>query len=999
MDFNIAVLADLTRNYTIRATFVPTPLGITKTNTPSMVAINTPTPVTYTLSVRNDGTDTLDNVTVSDTFPAGLTIGDINASGWSCSPSGQNVTCTLGSLAAGAKASDINISTTATFASAQTVTNTARAEAEDWEASDSSNLSVVSGAGEVDLEIQKFASNNVIPPNTNFAYLIFVINYDNDDAQLVRVTDTLPPLTDGNISFISAGGNGWSCTTPTDANRTFVCDYNQPLGKGITYFTVNAKTGGNDFNNTFNVQNCASVDALNDISGAHSLNDCADINISTEGGGGASLYTGYYPQGGSIEVSDRPISNRVNAEIWTKMAATQNTNFPVYFVNPTTGAVVDYNGTAQNVPLTVVFKLTDETCSAANETYLGYDPTKSVIAEFDDGVGSVVGAKTKPDTTFDLRNIAKRNSRLVMKYVDINALLDYSGESCSNSNLSANIKGLPQCIANSVGGNLDNNKYINVFGIAAFVRCAINNGQPCNASNGGVGDEPYNTEYGCYECTVGGSGYCSKDNFAIRPKQFDLNITSGAVLKAEAINLAFKGLTNNTVIENTLDYNETQNTTFAVDINISDSTKTCQEMNLSISPQVHFVDGLDLDNFRFSNIGDVNLTVHDINGSEFAIVDENDTTPTVSRFITPYSAQFRIIPHHFTIDGNITNGSNGFTYLSNFEEYNTTESRNISASLDLNVTAMRDDEVRMSNYTETCYSKNGNLTMNLANALSPTPVGALSKFLWYDANHADNDHNGSLSLNQTSYIFSLLADQYDNNDTNGTAMVNYLFNFDRNQTKVVDPIHMTVNSIEADDNDTVHGEKNLNSTIHYLYGRLIPRNVRVFNPALAIASAWYEAYNAGTALTTPLPPSRNESMWFINTRHVDVATWFDGDGNVTQWQTGGAPSVTKTPMVGGTSNQGVETYNFGTLPLGGYKMHINTDPWLWYGVNAQSYVDPVTGNTEVDCFTHPCFNVTVVPAIGATGSAKVESEDTKASKKSDQGTGWRSTSDYAPAVR
>jgi hypothetical protein len=95
----------------------------------------------------------------------------------------------------------------------------------------------------------------------------------------------------------------------------------------------------------------------------------------------------------------------------------------------------------------------------------------------------------------------------------------------------------------------------------------------------------------------------------------------------------------------------------------------------------------------------------------------------------------------------------------------------------------------------------------------------------------------------------------------------------------------------------------------------------------------------------------------------------------------------------------MEDYAFGTsYSLGGYKAHINTDSWLWYGANALTYHDP--DGTHLDCQTHPCFNISIVPPIGATGSAKSTNEATKGSKKSSEGSGaWKSTSDYAPAIR
>jgi hypothetical protein len=178
-----------------------------------------------------------------------------------------------------------------------------------------------------------------------------------------------------------------------------------------------------------------------------------------------------------------------------------------------------------------------------------------------------------------------------------------------------------------------------------------------------------------------------------------------------------------------------------------------------------------------------------------------------------------------------------------------------------------------------------------------------------------------------------------------------------------------------------------NST--FVYGRIIPRDVRVFGAVPFSANAWYEVFNAPRIGTTTLVPSRNESSWFINGLHDDTA---DGDGMVTFVNSGAV-------NIGGTATGGVETYGFGAqTPPYSAKAHINTDPWLWYGLSALPYSDPSVANLE--CMTHPCFNINVAPAVGATGSAKSGSEDNKASKSStSEGTGWHSTTDYAPAIR
>ena len=102
------------------------------------------------------------------------------------------------------------------------------------------------------------------------------------------------------------------------------------------------------------------------------------------------------------------------------------------------------------------------------------------------------------------------------------------------------------------------------------------------------------------------------------------------------------------------------------------------------------------------------MTIHEISGSEYALVDADDT-PDDQRLITPFVRQIKVVPNGFSIDGNFTNGSNGFTYLSNFEAYPTATDRNVSALLDLNISARSATNAITTNYTALCYAKDGNI--------------------------------------------------------------------------------------------------------------------------------------------------------------------------------------------------------------------------------------------------------------------------------------------------
>jgi hypothetical protein len=96
----------------------------------------------------------------------------------------------------------------------------------------------------------------------------------------------------------------------------------------------------------------------------------------------------------------------------------------------------------------------------------------------------------------------------------------------------------------------------------------------------------------------------------------------------------------------------------------------------------------------------------------------------------------------------------------------------------------------------------------------------------------------------------------------------------------------------------------------------------------------------------------------------------------------------------------METYNFGAVGAANIpysrKAHIDTAPWLWYGTNALDYLDPSAGN--LNCQTHPCFNINVVPNIGTAASAtSTDQRDKKENKATSRGTGV--TYDYTPATR
>jgi len=98
-----------------------TDLSVTQTDSPDPV--NVVNPLSYALTVDNNGPDDATGVTVTDTLPAGVTFQSASATQGSCSQVAGIVTCTLGDMISGATAT-INIALTAPF-SVGTITNSA----------------------------------------------------------------------------------------------------------------------------------------------------------------------------------------------------------------------------------------------------------------------------------------------------------------------------------------------------------------------------------------------------------------------------------------------------------------------------------------------------------------------------------------------------------------------------------------------------------------------------------------------------------------------------------------------------------------------------------------------------------------------------------------------------------------------------------------------------------------------------------------------------------
>lgn len=205
----------------------------------------------YTLSVSNTGVaPTSGVVTVTDVLPSGLAFVSGSGNGWSCTASGQTVTCTTSASVLPANTASI-INLTVTPTQTGSFDNTASVAGGGDNTPSISNIvtTVVSNPATPNLVISK-AGPSTGTVGVNFDYTLTVNNTGTaaTNGGLVTVTDIIPT----GLTFVSATGTGWTCSA---SGQTVNCTTNNVIlvnGSSNIILTVNPSSTGT-VNNTANV--------------------------------------------------------------------------------------------------------------------------------------------------------------------------------------------------------------------------------------------------------------------------------------------------------------------------------------------------------------------------------------------------------------------------------------------------------------------------------------------------------------------------------------------------------------------------------------------------------------------------------------------------------------------------------------------------------------------------------------------------------------------------
>lgn len=349
----------------------------------------------------------------------------------------------------------------------------------------------------------------------------------------------------------------------------------------------------------------------------------------------------------------------------------------------------------------------------------------------------------------------------------------------------------------------------------------------------------------------------STDNFAVRPKNFTISPLPSTIIagKGYALDYTAKDFKD----QATIGYTRLQGGSFDITTALEPAMPGCLNPTIDMNSSVKFIDGFhDGDNNAtyFNTIGDFNLTLHEIPGSEFANVDADDTPfpSNGSRLsealeITPYVIngldKLHIVPFGYTLANVLKNahddGANSFTYLNDISGAGI---KSMAGKLSLSIQAIIADDTSAENYETDCYANDTTLKIDY-NLSSITPSGSLTELQYYipDPLTAGQDAL-TVPINvpiQGTLVIPLAETIFKDGDT-GSTDLNISLNFDRDINEVVNPFDLDIGDINLTDDSSPATSSKVNNTdrnITYLFAR-------------AKASKYFYEDITTTAINTPI---------------------------------------------------------------------------------------------------------------------------------------------------
>jgi hypothetical protein len=352
---------------------------------------------------------------------------------------------------------------------------------------------------------------------------------------------------------------------------------------------------------------------------------------------------------------------------------------------------------------------------------------------------------------------------------------------------------------------------------------------------------------------------CSSDSFSIRPSSYELNLIPNSNLVAgKKFDIQIKALEDDgvSVVGN---YNE-NSSVYKLEYDEVDKSGTCQKGTLTYS-NVSFVNGIaTIKDAVYSDIGKIKLTVSEVDGNEFAVIDKYDGSNS-SRFITKDS----ILSSEFLV-GNISLFWDLKDKILNSHTFYSSHPLIMGADLSTKIVAEDINHNPLKNFTKDCsYAKDLFVELDFNKNGDP---GLGNPIVEYDANKifADNVTATKLSYKIYGKSFNL-----------GVSNANFYINFTRAKNSPLEPTRLRFTKIKVSIPSSISVTDTTSKSVTFVYGRAHVADI-VGNKVINVPVD-YEVYckscnRSNFTIINARPESRDSIYWYIIPS--DINTDFGG---------------------------------------------------------------------------------------------------------------------------
>ncbi len=449
----------------------------------------------------------------------------------------------------------------------------------------------------------------------------------------------------------------------------------------------------------------------------------------------------------------------------------------------------------------------------------------------------------------------------------------------------------------------------------------------------------------------------SSDNFAIRPKEFSVSPAGGSIYAGEDFKLGFKALDESGGAAK--DYNESRGVSF--DVNATPLHTGCKEGVWNIE-NFSFTDGeADDVNASYTEVGEINITIYEINGSEYAKVDQDDTPDNV-RLINEGSVTVKVAPYEINITGVEFINSFGEDWLYMSEETNDT---NVTLKITLGAFAKTGEKTE--DYNDSCFGDE-NVTVTF----------------YYDVDNR-SEYNGSEIGVVYKDIFNSGVEGYEILDeinvsykiptkafSKGEANSSYAFVVDRNFSRPVSPINIKLTEISpssssAKQHNPASGAGQISADMNttFYFGRLRPKDLATTKVKDATYATILVYDKNGSGYVSDL----NQTLlhWFImkdhNSENYGKIKKTGSYKDTVMSQPADMISNPHSPKEGIVEiNVTKQNDNFGYI-------HLDISKWLWFSYDEEAYYKFENSS----CIHHPCIKyIYKPPTVNQIKSGEIE---------------------------